>query len=202
MGDLFLESLLICTSMCTCQDWKDLADLMALCFPELTAEQIAYQVKTWGWSSCLFRFEDRTVAYWMSNNKRGPKTAWLEQIGVAPAWRSKGLGTLVCEDYMQFARFIGFYNVSASVAKTNQRSLAMFNALGFTNHPDKTDNRIRVVKDLSFKSSSTWMPPRGLRLSEKITRRYLYPRHISRIEHIIKKIQYVFFVSIRKIKHL
>jgi hypothetical protein len=71
--------------MCRHRDWSNLSDLMRSCYPELTAEQLSYQVRTKAWSSCLFRLEGRAIAYCMHNIKSGPKTAWFEQSGVHPA---------------------------------------------------------------------------------------------------------------------
>jgi GNAT superfamily N-acetyltransferase len=143
-------------AMCRFVDWPHLDDLIRDCFPHFSSSEVAYFVRANARFSCLAWLGDRPVGYWMHSGDKGPMTGWVEQVGVARAYRSKGLGRCLILNYLQFASWVGFERVGGSVLKTNAASLATFRALGFETSPDITDDRLKVFHALDSKHCGDW----------------------------------------------
>jgi hypothetical protein len=196
------DSTTLTASMCRIGDWRRLATLMRLCFPELLEAQVSYQVRTKAWTSCLLHSNGLPVAYWMHSSRKGPKIAWFEQLGVHPDKRKQGLGIRACKHYLQFASWIGFAEVRGSVLKTNRGSLAVFDSMGFVPHPDATEDRVLMVKELDPALAAGWTPPRNFPgrggTDQKVLERFLYPSEPSRLEDLLKRGAYALFAGTGK----
>lgn len=194
MWDLAINGLRLTTSMCRPRNWHDLASLISACFPEMTKAQVSYDVRTKAWSSCIFWNKKTPIAYWMHNNRKGPKVAWGEQIGIHPDYRGKKLGGALYNHYVQFEAWMGFDEIHVSVLKINGISIKLCESFGFERRDDKTNDRWLFVKALDPSLASGFIAPRGLiyqgKLDSKMRDRFIYPRSFGRVEDYARRVGY------------
>jgi len=62
----------------------------------------------------------------------GRKVALLEDMVVAPAWRSKGLGTLLINHAVDFARREGFGRITLLTDRDNESAQHFYSSKGFS----------------------------------------------------------------------
>lgn len=142
--------------MCGYRAWPILFALIRGCFPEFSRSKVEYYVRAYARQSCIAWLDDRPVGYWMHSGGQGPKTAWLEQYGVARTYRSMGIGRLLTLDYLRFTSWAGFEQVGAVVKKSNISSLGVFVSLGFDSEPGTRDDLIRVSREIAPQEFGDW----------------------------------------------
>lgn len=197
MGNINLDGVILSASMCRIRDWKNFTQLMRIGFPELTGKQLSDEVRTNGRHSCLFRYQGELVAYWMLNSSKGPKIAKPEQAAIQPTWRSRKLGKPLFNDFCQFAAWVGFEEIHSSVLKNNKVSLAISESLGFVTFPDKTEDRILLIKKVEPSMAHNWSPPSNIR-SLRVKNKLLNPRVMSKMESFLTRMIYIILVSARR----
>ena len=88
----------------------------------------------------------------------GRKVALLEDMVVAPAWRGKGLGTLLINHAEDFARSEGFGRITLLTDRDNDIAQQFYRAQGFS--PSEMVVFRKLLDDkttLNNSASSTWM---------------------------------------------
>ena len=88
----------------------------------------------------------------------GRKVALLEDMVVAPAWRSKGLGTRLIDHAVDFARREGFGRITLLTDQDNDSAQRFYRAKGFS-RSDMVAFRMLLDDDETLKrsESETWM---------------------------------------------
>lgn len=88
----------------------------------------------------------------------GRKAALLEDMVVAPAWRTKGLGTLLINHAVDFARREGFGRITLLTDRDNEAAQQFYRAQGFAQSEMVVFRKLLDDGTVMNKSESdTWM---------------------------------------------
>ena len=67
------------------------------------------------------------VDYWHPDK---PRELWINEVGVAPAWRHRGVGTRLLQKTLEHARALGCREAWVLTEPDNAAALALYSKLG------------------------------------------------------------------------
>jgi mycothiol synthase len=118
-------------------------------FPHLSAQEwINSNLESEGFRpglSILAQFSGIPVGFLTAEVFSG--LAWISQVGVAPAWRGKGLAKALIVETLQHFREEGFKEVALHVNVNNPQAINLYSQLGFVYRL----KRARYVKEIEEK---------------------------------------------------
>ena len=137
----------ITLTRCLTWEWPELAKLSRLCFPRISADEFSYIFRHHRRGIRIARHGGRIVGYWVNSASFAPEFAWLEQIGVSPFFRHRGLGRLLLQDYEAAVRDQGFRRIEFAVDVDNSPGIGLFRSCGFVVTP-RPGPRLTFCKDI------------------------------------------------------
>jgi len=134
-------------SACSIFDWNELASVCRACFPALPPDELAYHLVTHKDGIRILREDGRIAGFSINNPAHSDEFAWLELIGVAPAFRKRGLGAVVLADYEAFVERLGYSRIEFAVDRDNASAIALYEASGYQRVP-RAGDRLTFAKPL------------------------------------------------------
>lgn len=134
-------------------DLSRLAELHAACFPDdaWNSSALATVLAMPGADGRVFRGEDGAPLGLLLDQCLGAEGEILT-IGVAPAWRGRGIARVLLGDLVLRARTASVRRLLLEVAADNLAALALYNAFGFT----RLGTRRRYYRRASGPAVDAW----------------------------------------------
>lgn len=161
-------------SACSIFDWNELAAVCRACFPQLPAGELAYHLVTHKDGIRILREDGRIAGFSINNPEHSDEFAWLEMIGVAPAFRKRGLGAVVLADYEAFVERLGYARIEFAVDRDNASAIALYEASGYQRVP-RAGDRLTFAKPLRNAGARPRVRPGRAGLLRRLGYRLLYP---------------------------
>lgn len=157
------------------QDWKQLAVLFRRIFPELTNDQISHYICGHEDTIAVAEARDGLVGFYHFIPRVREATAWLNYIGVLPAYCRSGIGAQLLRDYEERAAGMGFRRAELDVLRENRNAIRFYEKHGYVRLPLPGD-KYRYRKILAADDRAVARPgpqPKRARL-QRLGRRLLY----------------------------
>ena len=113
-------------------DWKVLRTLCRESLPQFTDAQFSYHARNHLEGFRVFEGPGGEIAgYWLLDPGHGDDVAWLELIVVAPAFRGKGLGRFLLENFEAAAAEMGYPRAGLAVLTSNLPARNLYVSAGW-----------------------------------------------------------------------
>ncbi|HEX5804306.1 MAG TPA: GNAT family N-acetyltransferase [Azospira sp.] len=142
-------------------DWPSLRRIARQLFPELSDTDISHLLRHHHGGTVVACCGGEIVGYYQLQPHGEPGVAWLNYLGVLPAWRGHGIASALLQLGERHGSAGGFASLALDVLRDNQRALRFYRRHGYLPLADPrhaAGDKIRIAKPLTPLTASTPAP--------------------------------------------
>ena len=133
-------------------DWPRLGRVARTIFPELSDDDVSHLLR-WHHHGTVVRCRGRDIIGYYQINPRGePGVAWLNYLGVLPAWRGCGVASTLLAMCERHAKTCGFDSIMLDALVDNVRAHRFYERNGYARqgqHACAAVGKLRFAKTLA-----------------------------------------------------